>query len=322
MAHKRTWLRRRVHEILDVAQPNDTASRITDWALMALVALNIVAVVMESVDSVYERYAFGFFVFELISVGVFSIEYLLRVWSVAEEGSGRYGDLGPNRRRIRWATSPLAIADLLAILPFYLQAFFAIDLRFLRTLRLLRVLKLTRYSPAMGMILDVVRHERHSFSTAFFLLCTLLILVAAGIFLAEHQAQPEVFGSIPAAMWWSVITLTTVGYGDVTPVTTLGKIFAASVSIVGVCLVALPTSIMASGFANAHRRRQERLESLADVAVADGYLSPDESRAFMDLAERLGVDPGAATEMMEAAWRRRAGRPEADACPHCGKRLL
>ncbi|MEM7410867.1 MAG: potassium channel family protein [Myxococcota bacterium] len=303
-----------------MAQPDDTASRVADFALMALVALNVIAVVMESVDAAMERYALVFFVFELLSVSVFSAEYLLRIWSVADSRNPRFAHLSPNQRRLRWAFSPLALADLLAILPFYLQAFVAIDLRFLRTLRLLRVLKLTRYSPAMGMILDVLRHERHSFSTAFFLMCTLLILVAAGIHLAEHQAQPEAFGSIPAAMWWSVVTLTTVGYGDVTPVTTLGKIFAASVSIVGVCLVALPTSIMASGFANAHRRRQERLESHADIAVADGYLSPEESRDFMDLAERLGVEPDSAITMVEAAWQRRETRSLPDACPHCGKR--
>jgi voltage-gated potassium channel len=311
-------MRRRAYEILEVAGARDTTSRVIDWLLMALVGVNVLAVVLESVEQVANAYVELLQWIEIVSVSVFSVEYVLRLWCAAERADeGRVGRSVAGKR-LGYATSPIALADLAAILPFYLSAFFAMDLRFLRALRVLRVLKLTRYSSAMRTIHEVVRQERHSLGTAFFLLCTALVLVSAGIYLAEQGAQPEAFGSIPSAMWWSIVTLTTVGYGDMTPVTSLGKLFAGLVSVVGVCLVALPTSIMASGFADVHRRNRMKLETEAEVALADGYISQEESRSFLLLADRLGVSDAVAQEIVTSAQRRLGARLDED-CPHCGK---
>ena len=319
MASQPISLRRRIYEVLEVASSRDAISRGVDLSLMTLVVLNVAAVVIESVDSVREAYHELFLAFEMFSVIVFSTEYLLRCW-VAAERPARDDSHSATRRRFSFAASPIALADLLAILPFYLTAWFQVDLRFLRALRMLRILKLTRYSAAMRMMAEVLRMERRSLGAALFVLVMVSVLVSSGIYVAEHQAQPEAFGSIPAAMWWSVVTLTSVGYGDVTPVTVAGKLFGGAVAVVGVCVVALPTGILASGFSDAHRRRQIQLEAEAEVALADGYLSREESREFMAMAERLGVSPRVAVEIVDAASRRRNAQELArDACPHCGK---
>ncbi len=312
--------RRRIYEILEVGELGDRTSRIVDLALMTLVAANGVAVVLESVASLHQAYGQAFHVFEAFSVAVFSVEYLLRVWSEAERSEGALGERGPWLRRLAYATSPLALVDLAAILPFFLTTFFTVDLRFLRLLRLLRILKFTRYSGALGTIGEVLHRERRSLGTAFFVLFIVLVFASSAIYLVEHRAQPQAFGSIPAAMWWAVATLTTVGYGDVTPMTVGGKLLASLVTIVGVGVVALPTSILASGFAGAHRRQRERLQAEANHALADGYLSPEEVRTYHELAERLGVGTTEAEEIVTLALRRHADRAMS-ACPHCGKEI-
>lgn len=295
-----------------MAREGDQASRLVDVALMTLVAVNIGAVVLESVTSLYAAHVESFRRLELASVAVFSVEYALRLWSAAEADPGQ----PPWRNRLRYVGSPLAVADLASIAPVFLSALFAVDLRFLRVMRLLRILKFTRYSSALGTIVDVCRAERETFGTAFFLLLSMLIFASSGIYLAEHQAQPQAFGSIPHAMWWAVAALTTVGYGDLTPVTPLGKVFASLVTVVGVGIVALPTSIMASGFAQISDRNRRKLESQAELAFEDGYFSAEEARRYEELARELGVPLDFAQEIAMAAARR---APPDQACPHCGK---
>ena len=308
-------VRRRVYEVLEVGRPGDHWSRWVDLGLITLVAMNLVAVILESVEWIGVLYADAFFRFELMSVTVFSVEYSLRLWT-AGVASGQHGW----RPCWNYVRQPLAIADLLSIAPFYLAALFQLDLRFLRVLRLLRALKLTRYSGAMRLLFDVVYQERKSLGSALFILCVMLIGASSGIYIVEHAQQPENFGSIPDAMWWALATLTTVGYGDVTPITPLGKFFAAGVMIVGVCTVALPTSIMASGFATVTERNHRRLRAEIDEALEDGVLDREETDAYRELAERLGVPAEVAQEI---ASREVAQHFELspDACPHCGKSL-
>ena len=154
--------------------------------------------------------------------------------------------------RVRWkyVTSGAAIIDLLAILPAYINFFVHIDLRFLRILRLLRLLKLTRYFISLQILLRVIEREKGSFQAVIFILVIMIVMAAAGIYVVEGRAQPDVFSSIPASMWWAVVTLTTVGYGDVTPITPLGRFLGALITILGVGLAALPAGILANGLAN------------------------------------------------------------------------
>jgi voltage-gated potassium channel len=305
-----------VYEVLEVGRPGDHWSRWIDLSLITLVAMNLVAVILESVESVGTSYVDEFARFELVSVVVFSVEYGLRLWT-AGVATGQHGW----RACWNYVRRPLAIADLLSIAPFYLAALFQIDLRFLRVLRLLRAFKLTRYSGAMRVLFDVVYQERAALGSAFFILCVMLVAASSGIYLVERTHQPEDFGSIPSAMWWALATLTTVGYGDVTPVTSLGKLFAAAVMVVGICTVALPTSIMASGFQSTHERNHRRLRAELEEALEDGVFDRDESDAYRKLAEKLGVPAEIAEEMASRAERRMHFEVGPEACPHCGKSL-
>ena len=180
--------------------------------------------------------------------------YALRIWSCTEDPQSTHR--GPVADRLRYALSPMAIIDFLAIAPFYVSMLFAIDLRFLRVFRLLRLLKLTRYSPAIEMLGRVLYNERRALFSALLIMLVLLVFASSLMHLIEHEAQPDAFGSIPAAMWWAVVTLTTVGYGDAAPVTPLGQLLGGFVTILGVGTFALPAGILASGFAQEVKRRE------------------------------------------------------------------
>ncbi len=311
-------IRRRTFEVLEVAKPGDGLSRTIDGLIMGLVLMNVVAVILESVGPIEARYRDLFAGFERISVGVFSVEFVCRVWAAAEAA-------GPaeaaRRTRLRYLRSPMALADLAAILPWYLAAFTAVDLRFLRMLRLLRLLKLTRYSTAFGRMVEVVRLQRHAFGAALLVLSMVVIFTASAIYVVEGSTQPEAFGSIPDAMWWAIVTLTTVGYGDVTPITPLGKLMASLISIVGIGMVALPTSLLASGFSHIMSRNREALQEEMDLALEDGQLTPDEITSYEDLARRLHVDPEVADEIFQAALEHYGETRDRSSCPHCGKSL-
>lgn len=183
----------------------------------------------------------------------------------------------------------MALVDLCAILPFYLGMLFTLDLRFLRALRLLRIFKLTRYSTALSTLLKVLRDEAQSFGAAFLILFVIMIIASSGVYLFEHKAQPEAFSSIPEAAWWSVATLTTVGYGDVTPVTVGGKIFGIVIMIIGIGMVALPAGILASAFSEELRQRRIEYQDLAATVLEDGQITPQERQVMEATRIRLGL---------------------------------
>ena len=312
-------LRQRTYEVLEVAETGDWISRWCDYALIFLILTNVCAVILETVPAIQQAYGVTFDRFETISVGIFTIEYALRVWSSVER-EGQSSD-SPVASRLRYLVSPVSMIDLLAILPFYLSFIIPFDLRFLRVLRLLRVFKLTRYSAAMTMLLNVFREEASSFCAAFFVLMIVLILASSGIYLVEQQAQPNAFGSIPHAMWWAMATLTTVGYGDVTPITPFGKVFGACITIVGIGMVALPAGILASGFSDQLRRRREALEREFQAAMEDGIIDEEEERILEARRQELGVSNNAANDIRRSATKTRPKSDPTPTCPHCGKQL-
>lgn len=219
-----------------------------DWFIMALIAANVAAVILETVDALAASYGSFFHSFELFSVAVFTIEYAGRVWSAVDNPDFE----GPITGRLEFASRPLLIVDLLAILPFYLVVGgFQADLRFLRALRLIRLfrlLKLARYSKAMQSFSVVIHEKKEKLVLAFSSNILLLVLASSVMYYIENPHQPEAFSSIPRAFWWGVATLTTVGYGDVHPITPLGQFVGAIVAMLGIGLFALPASILASGF--------------------------------------------------------------------------
>lgn len=249
-------LRLRLHRVLEPSGGNTPGVKRINGALMALICLNILAMILESVDSIGSAYRSWFEAFDLFSVGVFSAEYLLRVWSCVE--SSRYA--GTFTGRLRYLCSPMAIIDLLAIAPFYLPMI-GIDLRIVRMLRffrMFRAFKLFRYSKTLLHFQRILRDKREELSLSLMLLIFLLLFSSSLMYYAEHEAQPKAFASIPAAMWWAICTLTTVGYGDIYPVTFWGRMLASVIAILGIGMFALPTGILGAAFIEGieARRRQ------------------------------------------------------------------
>jgi voltage-gated potassium channel len=248
-------LRKRVREIVVVARPGDTASRVFDVLIVTLILLNVAAMIAESVEHIRSAMATLLAGFEYFSVAVFSAEYLLRVWSCVEDPIYRRPIVG----RLRFAATPLAIVDLLAVLPFYLP-FVPLDLRMLRMLRIMRIIrlaKLGRYSDSLQTLGRVVATRKEQLISALFILVILLVIASCLMFYAEHETQPDTFSSIPAAMWWAVTTVTTVGYGDVLPATSLGKLLGAVIAVLGIGMFALPTGILGAGFVEEMQRRKQ-----------------------------------------------------------------
>lgn len=247
-----------VYQLLDAQDGGRGLERVFDGVILGLVLLNATAVVLGSVKSLYAAYRPVLVGLEVVSVYLFTLEYGLRVWASVEDRRFRE----PVRGRLRFMRTPLALIDLLAILPFYLSLA-GIDLRILRLLRLFRLLKVARYVRALGVIGQVVRRKRAELLVTTGLIGLLLVLVSSLMYYVESEAQPDKFGSIPETMWWGVATLTTVGYGDVYPITVLGKILSSVIAVLGLGLFALPTGILAAGFSEQLAQQRTPAESPA-----------------------------------------------------------
>lgn len=249
----RKTVRRRVYEIIEGAHDGDRHSEIFDRILVALIVANVAAFILETVPSLHRAYGRWFDIFETVSVGLFTIEYLLRIWSAPEVG---YLKRLPDwQARLHWARRPYLLIDLVAILPFFVDHMLGVDLRVVRLLRVMRLLRLTRYSPAMHTLGRVIYGERRALIAAAYLLSAAVIFAATGMHFIEGEVQPDKFGSVPDSAWWAITTLTTVGYGDVVPITTWGRVFGGLVMVVGLCVLALPVAIISTGFAQEVGRR-------------------------------------------------------------------
>lgn len=247
-------LRATIYHYLQVEDGDRGGERALNIALSVLIVCNLLAVVFETVEEYRTAYGFAFLAFERFSLAVFSTEYLLRFWSCAEDP--KYAGL---RGRLRFLVSPLAIVDLIAIVPGLIPGT-VLDLRFARALRLLRLaraLKLARYSKSVQLFLRVLGSRRSQLGLASFTGALLLLCAACGIYFLEHDAQPDRFPSIPASVWWGVMTLTTVGYGDVYPITPGGKLLAGVVAVLGIGMFALPAGILAGGFSEEIERERQ-----------------------------------------------------------------
>lgn len=292
-------IRRRTWEILEPARPGDRPSLFFDLCIRALIALNVLAVVVETVPAVEGAGAAWFRGFEVVSVAVFTVEYLLRVWSAPESGRFRGAVVG----RLRFALTPLALVDLFAVLPAYLPML-GVDLRILRgvrLVRLVRILKLARYSRAFRSLGQAFRRRREELVLTFSMIAFVVLIASTVMYYAERTVQPEAFGSIPEALWWGVVTLTTLGYGDVVPVTLVGRIMGGVFALSGLLLVALPTAILGSAF----------VEELDEPGT--GGPGADAAREGMRRGTTAGPEEGARSAPDDAG--------AAPRCPHCGARL-
>ena len=239
--------RRLVYRVLVAPPPGDRAGRAVQILLIAIILLNVAAVMADTVNGVEAEFGRWLWGFEVFSVVLFTVEYLLRAWAAVEDARFRRPVLG----RVRHAFTFFALVDLAAILPFYVPMLIRLDLRFLRVLRLLRLarlLKIGRYSEAMQVMRDVLRDRKEQLLATLLVVGILTILSGGLMYLAEHDAQPDRFSSMPEAVWWAVTTVTTIGYGDLCPVTPFGKIATGLVAVLGIGLFALPAGILGSGF--------------------------------------------------------------------------
>ena len=251
--------KRRVYDILELSDPEERATEIINVFLLALVVLNVITVILESVESIDRAHRNIFQPFSEFSIIVFTIEYLLRVWSC--DVDKRYGR--PFLGRLRYTLTPMMLIDLIVLLPFY-AVYVIPNSRFLRSLRILwtfRLIKLGRYSKSLQTIIDVVKAQKDQLAMSFTAIMFFMVLSSTLVYFLEHNAQPKNFPDIPATMWWAVLTMTTIGE-NVYPVTPLGKVIGALIIILGVATFALPTSILTSGFVDELERQREEARKM------------------------------------------------------------
>jgi len=307
--------RQRAFQLLDHEQVG--LARLVNGSIIFLIVLTLIVLFIETVPGIQKQYEPWFNAFEYISIGLFTIEYFARVWASAELNSRH-----PWKSRWQHITSLVAIIDLLAILPFYLGLFIYIDTRFLRSVRLLRIIKLTRYSRPLNTLTQVLKNELASITSALCILLILIVIASVAMYLVENKVQPEAFGSIPQAMWWATITLTTVGYGDVVPLTLAGKVLAIIITILGVGIAALPAGIIASGFTSETQRRRDEFQAkVMSLHMINNKLPHNNSHELELLRIKLGLTMKESKSLIHLSTK---GHLTADAfkhCPHCGLSL-
>lgn len=258
-------LKDEVYSLVD-SKSTKLSSKIVQGSIVIMILLNVFSLVLVSVKEIREDYFALFLNFKLFSIAFFTIEYLVRLWTITSNPAYSH----PIKGRIRYSFTSMQVIDLLAILPFYLS-FVHIDLRILKILRvfrLLRIFRISSYIPALAIIVSVLRRKSAELLISAILLFFLLLIASSAMYYAENAAQPIAFSSIPESMWWSVITMSTVGYGDVYPVTTLGRILGGFISVIGIGFFALPTSILTSGF---NEVLQERKKTATHVIIKKAH---------------------------------------------------
>ena len=280
-------LRQKVHSLIFQTPTSGKLHVLLDNFLVIWVLISVVAVILETVPSIHDILSWEFKLLDYIAVAIFSTEYVLRLYSVPEdpEFKNRHDALA----RLNYAKTRNAIIDLLAVLPFFLEVFLhhLFDLRFLRVFRLMRLLKLTRNSGAMDTLGKVVIREWRVLYAAGFVMILLVILTASFGYLLEHEAQPDKFENIPQSIYWAVITLASVGYGDISPVTPMGRAMTVILAFLGIGIFAIPAGLLASAFTDQLRLDREAFEETVRVALHDGHLSQDEKEMLEAEAARL-----------------------------------
>ena len=287
--HANHPIRHRLFQILELqSQKDKKAAWAFSWLLTLMVLSNVLTVMLESVPSIEHRYGSSLAFFDAFSVAFFGIEYLLRIWTAAERNPQKQAS--DIRRRWAYVLSFHGLVDLLAILPFFLQALLpGLDLRFLRVIRIMRILKLSHYSTALEDLLASIYAERDAFISALYLLALSILITSCLMYFAEHALQPDKLGTIPDAMWWSIVTITTVGYGDVTPVSNWGKVIGAFTALSGVFTVALLTGIVASAFAARVRTHELEFTTEVEELLKDGQVDAKERRTIAHLRQEFSI---------------------------------
>ncbi len=241
-------MKRKIFELIDEKGINKSKwNRWFDGFIIALIVLSIIAIILESHENLNQKFSYAFRAFEFFTVFIFTVEYLLRVWTA----DLKYPNKGQISARAKFIFSAYGLIDLLAILPFFLPFVFKFDLRFVRILRvfrLLRVFKLNRYTKALKLVGSVCKEKSSELAVTAFVTIVLILLSSTVMYHVENEVQPDKFPNIVSTFWWSVATLTTIGYGDVVPITAWGRLISGIIALLGIGLVAMPTGIISAAF--------------------------------------------------------------------------
>jgi len=240
-------IKKQIFNLIDEDKKNSKGDYFVHYFISILIIINVIALFLESYEHINEQYKTLFWFIEIFSIIIFSIEYIIRIWTA----DLAYTTIKPYKARLKYIFSFMGVIDLLSIIPFYLPYIIKIDLRVIRVLRLfrlLRLLKLNRHSNSLKLIINVFKRTKSDILITVFIVSLLLIMSATLMYNIENTAQPEAFANIGEALWWAVATLTTVGYGDIYPVTGIGKILSGIIALLGIGIVALPTGIISSAY--------------------------------------------------------------------------
>ena len=289
--------RQKVHALVFPSNYGGTMHEIFDTFIAVWVMLSVVAVVLESIAGVHYVLNLQFVILDAVAVAIFTVEYCLRIYACVEEPGMSHRVVG----RFRQAKTPSAIIDLLAIVPFFLEAFLhhLIDLRFLRVFRLARLLKLTRYNDATAILFKVVVREWPVMSASAFIMMLLVVLTASLGYLFEHDAQPDKFENIPASIYWAVITLASVGYGDISPVTPVGRAMTMVLALLGIGIFAIPAALLSSAYSDQLIKEREALKANLFAMLKDGEIDPNEADAIREEAKRLHLTVAEVNALIE-----------------------
>ncbi|QWE27956.1 ion transporter [Polynucleobacter sp. AM-7D1] len=291
--------RYKIYALVNETPTSGNLHHIFDMFIVTWVILSVLAVILESVQGIYYELHSEFVILDTIAVAIFSTEYLMRIYSAPEDPKFK----GWFKGRLRYSLRPTSIIDLLAILPFYLEHLLhhLFDLRFLRVFRLMRLLKLARYSGATQSLFTVIKREWPVMKAAVFILLLLVMLAACLGYVFEHEAQPDKFENIPQAIYWSVITLASVGYGDISPITPAGRAVTIVIALLGIGIFAIPAAILSSALSDQLRIERESMMTELYTMLEDGVISPDEQELIEAEAKRLHLTQGELTRLLEKA---------------------
>ena len=304
-------LKLKLYVLIEAVPRNTRSQRVFDTFLILLILSNVLTVILSSVNSLHPQYSDLFFSFEVISVAFFTLELVTRFWVSDRSAHGEKVS-----RRTFWS-NPYNLIDIVATVPFYLSFVLNIDLRLLRLLRLFRVFKINPYFNSLHLLGSVIRQEFRPMLLAFSVIGILMLLAAAGIYLLEREGQPDTFGDLPSALWWVVVTLSTVGYGDAVPLTTLGRILGAMIMILGIGMVALPAGMLASRFSEVMHRQQELFRQFVEHEIeTHGDIS---DQAVEHRRQQLFISRGEAKSVITNCFDQ--SKRKLNFCPNCGNKL-
>lgn len=305
--------RQKIHAIIFPSEFGGSLQGLFDSFIVVWVIISVLCVILESVSQIRYILHIQFIIVDAIAVSIFTLEYCLRLYCCVENPQFRH----PITGRFKQAKTTSSVIDFLAILPFFLEVFLhhLLDLRFLRVFRLMRLLKLTRYTGATSTLTKVIAREFPVMCTAAFIMLLLVIMTASLGYLFEHDAQPDKFENIPQSIYWAVITLASVGYGDISPVTSLGRFMTILMSLLGIGIFAIPAALLSSAFTDQLRIERETLKNSLYEILSDGIIDDKETAFIAKEAQRLHLNEDEVARLIDRAIKDRELQDDVSTLP-------